>query len=160
MSVFLIVTGIILVIAGLPGIFIPALPGIPLAFAGYIMIAGGMGFKSIHSWVYIFLGLLTLISVLADYFASSIATKKAGGSATSAIAAFVGLFIGILSGQFYLMFILPFIFAFIVEYIKTGNLKKGLKVGSYAFVGFLGSIFFRIFVYFAMLAVFIIDVIK
>jgi len=160
MSVFLIVTGIILVIAGFPGIFIPALPGIPLAFGGYIMIAGGMGFKSIHPGVYIFLALITLISVLADYFASSIATKKAGGSATSAIAAFVGLFVGILSGQFYLMFILPFIFAFIVEYIKTGNLKKGLKVGSYAFVGFLGSIFFRVFAYFAMLLVFLIQVIK
>ena len=155
MSLLLIIVGIILVIAGLPGIFIPALPGIPMAFLGYILIAWGRGFNTIHIGIYILLSLLTLLSVIADYLASSIATKRAGGSGTTAIAAFLGMFIGIVSGQLYLMFLLPFVFAFLVEFVKTGNMKKGIRVGLYAFAGFLGSVVFRVLVYFMMLGLFI-----
>ena len=155
MKIFLLTLGILLTASGLPGIFLPFLPGIPLAFAGYIVISAGIGFKTIPVFVYIALFLITLISVLADYFASSIATKRAGGSNISAIGAFAGLVVGIISGQFYLMFLLPFLFAFLIEYLRSGNLKRGLKVGTYAFAGFLGSIAFRVFAYFLMLAIFL-----
>lgn len=84
----------ILVLAGLVGVVLPALPGLPLVFAGLLISAWADGFQHVSWPMLTFLGLLTLVSLVLDYWAAAHGAKRVGASRTATIGAALGMLVG------------------------------------------------------------------
>jgi len=151
---YLILAGVFLLL-GFIGIFVPGLPGIPLAFIGYIFIGLAGHFHNIPISVYIILGILTFLSVIVDYFSSVFTVKLAGGSKWGIFGAIIGTIIGLFSGNIALLLIFPLAFAFLFEFFATGEAEKSIKVGLFAMLGFFASILFKLIIYFLMPVIFL-----
>src|SRR5688500_3613550 len=77
----------ILVLAGLAGTILPALPGVPLVFAGMLLAAWAGGFESISIATVVVLGVLTALAVAADFVATLLGAKGFGASKWALIGA-------------------------------------------------------------------------
>lgn len=85
-----------LIVIGLLGVFLPVLPGIPLAFVGMVLAAWVGGFKEISVLVLILLGLLTAASLAIDFLASALGAKRAGASKMAIVGAGLGSLVGMI----------------------------------------------------------------
>jgi uncharacterized protein YqgC (DUF456 family) len=65
-----------LVVIGLIGTVLPALPGLPLVFAGMLLAAWAGGFEQIGVATVVVLGLLTLASLAIDFWATALGAKR------------------------------------------------------------------------------------
>jgi len=93
-----------LILVGLAGIILPALPGTPLVFAGMLLAAWANGFQEVSVWTVVVLGVLTLVSLAVDFFASTLGAKKAGASKLAVVGAAVGTVVGLFFGPLGLLF--------------------------------------------------------
>jgi uncharacterized protein YqgC (DUF456 family) len=95
MGIVLIILAFVLLIIGIAGAVVPALPGPPLSFIGLLLVqwSGYGGFTPVFLWVWA--GITALITVM-DYILPSLLARRFGGSRFAAIGSFVGLVIGIL----------------------------------------------------------------
>jgi len=96
MELFLIISGIILIIAGLIGCFLPIVPGPPLSYLGLLALhfSNDDGVFSIPFLIGFFI--LTAIITFLDYLIPSMGAKYVGASKYGTIGAFVGLILGII----------------------------------------------------------------
>lgn len=77
-------------LAGLAGVFMPVLPGVPLVFAGALVYAWSTGFQVITIGNLIFFGVLTAISSAVEYIGGIITARKYGASKYGLIGGVVG----------------------------------------------------------------------
>lgn len=143
----------ILVIIGVAGVVLPALPGLPLVFAGLLLAAWTNGFERV-GWVMLtVLGLLTLLSIVVDVVSSAIGAKGVGASRL----AMVGAVVGSLAGLLFLPWGLlagPFIGALAGEYLHSRKLGLATKVGVATWLGILIGVALKLGLATAMLALF------
>ena len=94
MGIVLLIFAFVLLIIGIVGAVVPALPGPPLSFIGLLFVhwSGYGGFTSEFFWVWA--GITVLLTVM-DYILPSLLARRFGGSRFAAIGSFVGLVIGI-----------------------------------------------------------------
>src|SRR5690606_12768053 len=71
---------IVLVLVGLAGIVLPALPGLPLVFVGMLVAAWAGGFEQVGGWTLLVLAVLTLVSIGVDFLASAAGARRVGAS--------------------------------------------------------------------------------
>jgi hypothetical protein len=142
-----------LFLAGLAGLLIPGLPGIPLLYVGMLVAAWIDHFQRIGPFWLIVLGGLTLFAVAVDYAAAAMGAKRVGASALAIFGAFVGTIVGLLGGIVGLL-IGPFVGAAIGEFIMHGDIDKAGRVGFGTWLGMLIGAVVKIGVAFAMLGVF------
>lgn len=97
----------LLVVTGIAGIILPALPGLPLVYLGLLLAAWVDGFAHVHWGWMIPLGLLTVLSMAVDVWATALGAKRVGASRLATwgatLGALVGLFFslaGVLVGPF------------------------------------------------------------
>src|SRR5512146_569726 len=88
----------LLILIGLAGVVLPALPGLPLMFAGMLLAAWTGGFQEIGGWTIALLGALTAVALIADIAASVLGAKRAGASRLALVGAGGGLLIGLFFG--------------------------------------------------------------
>ncbi|MEP7011503.1 MAG: DUF456 family protein [Acidobacteriota bacterium] len=154
MSPLLWVAAVALILVGLAGTVLPALPGTPLVFVGLLLAAWADGFTKVGWFPLVLLALLTAASLAVDFFASSLGAKKVGASrlaiAGSVVGGLVGFFFG-LPG----LFLGPFLGAALGEYISLRNLKQAGKVGLATWLGILFGTAAKIALAFTMLGLFI-----
>jgi hypothetical protein len=143
-----------LFLAGLAGLLIPGLPGIPLLYVGMLVAAWIDHFQRIGPFWLIVLGGLTLFAVAVDYAAAAMGAKRVGASALAIFGAFVGTIVGLLGGIVGLL-IGPFVGAAIGEFIMHGDIDKAGRVGFGTWLGMLIGAVVKIGVAFAMLGVFV-----
>jgi uncharacterized protein YqgC (DUF456 family) len=70
----------LIVITGLLGTVLPALPGIPIMFSGLMLAAWSTGFEPVGWGTIAVLAALTAISVLIDFLASAFGAKRLGAA--------------------------------------------------------------------------------
>lgn len=87
-----------IVIAGLVGTVLPALPGIPMIFAGLLLLAWSTGFEPVGWGTLGVLGALTVVSILIDFLASAAGAKRLGASPRAFWGATIGAIVGIFFG--------------------------------------------------------------
>lgn len=145
--------GALLVLAGLLGIILPALPGIPMIFAGLLLSAWGDGFTHIGWPTLLVLALLTLLSFVADLLATALGVKAAGasrlalyGSVAGSVAGLFFMPVGLLAG--------PFVGALIGQYLHDRQLAKAARVGLYSWLGLLLGVALKLGLAAAMLLLF------
>jgi hypothetical protein len=145
----------VLVVAGVAGLVLPALPGPPLLFAGLFAAAWAEGFAHVGPRTLTVLGILALLAVLADFAAGALGAKRYGASpravAGAAIGAVVGLFFG-LPG----IVLGPLLGALVGELTARADLEAASRAGIGATVGLLLGTAAKLALGFAMIGLFLI----
>lgn len=135
MEILLIVLAIILLILGVIGCIIPMLPGIPLSYAGLLILHFTTSAQFSNTQLIIWLLVVVILQVL-DYITPLLGSKYSGGSEygnRGCIAGtIVGLFFmpwGIIMG--------PFLGAVIGELLGGRDIHNALRAGVGSLIGFL-----------------------
>jgi hypothetical protein len=155
--VWYVVAGLLIVL-GLLGTVLPALPGVPLIFAGMWMTAWLGNYAEIAGTTVIFLGALTVLAMLVDFAASAFGVKVVRASRSAFIGAALGTVVGLFFGILGLL-LCPFLGAVVGELFATSDVKQATRAGVGATLGlFLGAVA-KIALAFTMLAIFVLALI-
>jgi uncharacterized protein len=143
----------LLVIVGVLGTILPALPGLPLVFAGLLLAAWTDGFQHVSGWTMGVLGVITALAMTLDFIAGLMGTKLAGASKWAMLGAAIGTVVGIFFGLIGLI-LGPFVGALIAELIYREDLREASKAGFGAWLGLLMGTVAKVGAIFTMLAIF------
>lgn len=131
----LVVLGIICVIVGLIGTIAPGLPGVPLGYAGLILLQ--LSDKVQFSVTFmVFWAVVTVVVSFLDYYIPIWGTKKFGGSKYGIWGCFLGMILGLFFGPWGII-LGPFVGAVLGEVFSGKDTKLALKAGFGSFIGFL-----------------------
>ena len=142
-----------LVLVGLLGIVLPALPGVPLVFAGMWLAAWAGGYAQVGVGTVIVLAVLTLVSVGVDIAATLLGAKRVGASRLALLGAAIGTVVGLFFGLAGLV-AGPFAGALAGEWIHGRRLGMAARVGMGTWLGLVFSAVLKIGIGFAMLGIF------
>lgn len=154
MEIMLFIIAGLFMLLGLLGSILPVLPGVPLSWAGLLLLFLIPGIPMSY-W---FLGVTLFIAVviyLLNLFIPAAGTKKYGGSKGGMIGASLGLVAGIIAPIPLGIFIGTFIGAFLGEILSSRNSGIALKAAYGSFIGLLASSFMEFLVAFGFLILFI-----
>jgi hypothetical protein len=146
----------VLVLVGIAGVILPALPGLPLVFAGMLLAAWAGGFEQIGWVALVVLGVLTTLSMAVDVFATLIGAKRVGASRK----ALAGAVAGTLAGMFFAffapigLFAGPFVGALLGELWHGRALGQATRVGLGTWLGIVLGVVLKLGLAFAMLGLF------
>lgn len=127
-------TALLLMVVGVVGCVLPAIPGTPLIFAvavGHRMVVGETGAEF---WVLGVLGVLAILSLVADFLASFLGARTLGATRRGMIGAVVGGVVGLFFGPAGIL-LGPFVGAFSFELSGGREWRESAKAGAGATVG-------------------------
>lgn len=143
---------ILLILVGLAGTIIPALPGIPMIFAGAWLIAYMEDYMYFGWGTLIALGVLTVISIIIDWVSQTMGAQKAGATKMGLTGALLGTIIGIPFGLVGI-FLFPVIGAFVGEMIGHRDMRKAGKVSWATWIGMIAGIAAKLAIAFVMIGI-------
>ena len=144
----------LLILVGIAGTVLPALPGLPLVFAGMLLAAWAGNFQEVGWIPLLVLGLLTLLSLGIDFLATSLGAKRVGASKLAVAGAVLGTFAGLFFGPVGL-FAGPFVGALGGELIHGREVRKATRVGFGTWLGIVFGIVLKLGLAFAMVGLFV-----
>jgi uncharacterized protein YqgC (DUF456 family) len=157
MTIWYVIAGL-LVLVGLAGTILPALPGLPLVFLGMLLAAWAGGFAQVGAGMLVALGVLTLLGVAVDFWAAAVGAKRVGASRQAIIGAVIGTFAGLLFPP--VGFVVgPFIGGVVGELIHGRRLDhagvgQATRVGFGTWLGVVFGIALKLMLALAMLGLF------
>ncbi|MEW6536211.1 MAG: DUF456 domain-containing protein [Candidatus Auribacterota bacterium] len=154
MSIVLWSIVVICIVIGILGVVLPALPGIPLAFAGFLIAAWMDSFQKVGALTVIVLAVLTVISVVLDFLVTALGAKRMGASWLAMAGAGVGTVVGLFFGIMGLVFG-PFIGAVAGELLAKKKLMQAGRVGVGTWIGIIVGTAVKLAIMFAMTALFV-----
>ena len=135
MDILLIILGAVCLLAGIVGCVLPVLPGVPLAYAGMLLLQ--LTDRVQFSWQFLVIWAVVVVVVQAlDYFVPAWGTKRFGGSKWGVWGSTIGMLIGLFFGVWGIV-LGPFIGAVAFELIDGKNTHAALRAGWGSFVGLL-----------------------
>jgi uncharacterized protein YqgC (DUF456 family) len=126
----------LLVLVGLAGIVLPALPGVILIFAGLALAAWAEGFQYVGAGTLTILGVLSLLAWSLDWLAGSLGARHFGASRQAVVGAMLGALVGLFFGPVGIL-IGPFVGAVIGELLARRDLGQAGRAGVGAWLGLL-----------------------
>ena len=148
------ILAVILVIVGLAGTVLPALPGAPLVFLGLLLAAWADGFQKVGWFPLTILGILTVGTFVVDFLATSLGAKRVGASYLAIGGAVVGTIVGLFLGIPGLL-LGPFVGAVAGEYIARRDLRQAGKVGLGTWLGLVLGTAAKLGLIFLMIGLFV-----
>jgi uncharacterized protein YqgC (DUF456 family) len=144
----------LIVVGGLAGTIIPALPGVPMVFAGLLLAAWAGDFITV-GWTTIgILGVLTALAWLIDFLAAALGAKRLGASQRAfwgaAFGAIVGMFFGIPG-----IVLGPFVGAVVAEISAGRTVHQASRAGYGAWIGVVLGTAAKLAIAFLMVGIFI-----
>ncbi|MGI6656667.1 MAG: DUF456 domain-containing protein [Desulfobulbus sp.] len=130
------VAAVLMMGIGFAGTLVPVLPGLPLMYAGMLLAAWVDQFQRVGTVSLVGLGLLTVLSLVVDYWASALGAKRVGASRLAIYGAMIGTVAGLFFVPWGLLFG-PFIGAAAGELIHRKPLQQAARVGVGTWVGIL-----------------------
>ena len=148
----------LLVIVGLLGTVLPALPGLPLVFGGMLLAAWAGDFQQVGVPMLVLLGALTALSLVIDFWATALGAKRVGASRKAIAGAMLGTLGGLFLGPLGLL-LGPFAGALAGELMHRRSLDAAhvgdaAKIGFGTWVGILFGTVLKLGLAFAMLGLF------
>lgn len=133
-AVLLWVLAVGLVLIGLAGLVLPALPGPPLLFAGLVVAAWAEDFVYVGAGTLVALGVMALVMYAADFAATAFGAKRFGASRRAAIGAAIGALLGLFLGVLGVL-VGPFVGAVIGELSARRDIVAAGRAGIGATIG-------------------------
>ena len=143
----------LLIVVGVAGTVLPALPGTILVLAGIVVGAWLDDFARVKWWVVAIISVLAVAAWATDFFATILGAKKVGASKWALIGAALGTIAGIFMGLIGVLF-MPFVGAVIGEFIAQKNAKQAAKVGLATWLGLLIGTVVKLVLVFMMIGIF------
>lgn len=153
-TILLWIVVIALMLVGVVGTVVPALPGAVFVFAGVVLGAWIDDFTRVGSGTIIFSVVLTVLAWVADYLSAVLGAKRLGASREAILGALIGTGAGIFTGLVGIIF-LPLVGAAIGEFIAVRNVTRAGSVGIATWIGLLVGTAVKIALCFVMIGVFI-----
>lgn len=125
-----------LIVAGLAGTVLPALPGTALVLAGIVLGAWIDDFTRVGGLTLGFIAVLAVLAWVLDYVAGLLGAKRAGASRLALAGALIGTVMGLFMGLVGVLF-MPLVGAAVGEYIDARDHGRALKVGTATWLGMM-----------------------
>lgn len=156
MDSILLIVGLICVLVGIIGSFLPALPGPGLSWLGLLLLYLTTAVPN-NYWILSITLFITIAILILDYLIPAKGTKKFGGSKYGVWGTNIGLLLG--------FFLIPIPFGFVIGafagallgelYYDQKDHKRALKAATGSFVGFLASSFMKFIVCIVFLGIYL-----
>lgn len=156
LQILLWALALVFIVAGFAGLILPMLPGIPLVFAGLVLLAWAENFAYVGWLTLVVLGLLALVSYGIDLLASALGAKRFGASPRAVWGAAIGAFVGIFFGLPGIL-LGPFVGAVVGEFSGKASFRAATHAGIGATLGLLFGALLKIALAFTMVGVFVVD---
>lgn len=155
---FYYVIAALLVVVGVLGTVLPALPGLPLVFAGMLLAAWAGDFQQIGVVTLVVLGLMTLVSLAVDFWATAVGAKRVGASRKAVVGAVIGTVAGLFFGPVGI-FVGPFAGALAGELLHRRSLGHrdlgdAARIGFGTWLGVVLGVVLKLGLAFAMIGLF------
>ncbi len=154
MEIVLWVIAFVLIIIGISGVLLPALPGVPLAFVGFLLGAWIDKFQKVGWLAILILAFMMVLSMSLDFLTTLFGAKKMGASSLAAMGAMAGTVVGLFFGIAGI-FIGPFVGAALGEFFAKRDLMQAGKVGIGTWIGIIVGTALKLALVFLMLGVFV-----
>jgi len=145
---------IALMIAGLVGTILPALPGLLAIYGGVWLAAWIDDYTRIGGPTLLLLGVLTALGFAIDFFASVLGAKRVGASPQAIWGSFIGGILGIFLGIPGLIFG-PFVGAVAGEWLARRHLPQAARVGMGTWLGLLIGTLAKVALAITMIGIFV-----
>jgi uncharacterized protein YqgC (DUF456 family) len=154
MTILLWTLAVALVVMGLVGIVVPALPGTVLIFFGLVLGAWADGFTRVGTATIVVLGVLAGLSYGIDFFAAALGVKRLGASRQAMAGAGLGTVFGLVFGLPGLI-VGPFAGALVGELLVNRDWRRAGRTGAAAWIGFVIGMIAKVAVAFLMIGIFL-----
>ncbi|MBE7368659.1 DUF456 domain-containing protein [Ramlibacter pallidus] len=144
---------IALILVGLAGIVLPALPGTILVLAGIVLGAWIDDFTRVGWFAVAAVTVLAVIAWAMDYVAAMLGAKRAGASRQAIIGAAIGTVAGIFMGIVGVLF-MPLVGAAAGEYLARRDQNKAVRVGIATWLGLMAGMLAKFVLAFMMIGIF------
>ena len=145
----------LLIVAGIAGTVLPALPGTALVLAGIVLGAWIDDFTRVGAVTITIVTVLAILSWVLEYVAGIMGARRVGASRQAIIGAAIGTVVGLFMGLIG-VFIMPLVGAAAGEFLAHRNHRRSLSVGVATWVGMMIGMVAKVVLAFVMVGVFIV----
>ena len=153
MDIVLYLLAAALIIGGLVGSVIPALPGLPMIFGGIWLAAAVDNYRHLGLWWLLLIGGLGTAGVIIEFIASTLGAKRVGASRLALWGASLGTLIGMFFGVPGLL-LGPFVGALLGELVSGNSVLRSAHVGVGTWLGLLFGTLLKLVISFVMVGLF------
>jgi uncharacterized protein len=146
---------VILIVVGMAGTVLPALPGTALILAGIILGAWIDGFTRVGAAMVTAITVLAVLSWVLDYVSGLLGARKVGASRKAVVGAMIGTVVGLFGGLIGVLF-LPLVGAAIGEYLAIKDQRRAVQVGVATWIGIMVGLVAKVVIGFMMIGLFIV----
>ena len=154
MNTALWILAVVMMVVGVAGTVLPALPGVILVLAGVVLGAWIDDFSRVSGVTVAIATVLAIAAWLIEYFAGVMGAQKAGASKEAIFGALIGTVVGIFTGLWGLIF-MPLLGAVIGQYLVDRDLIRARNVGIATWLGMAIGMLAKIALTFLMVGIFI-----
>jgi uncharacterized protein len=148
------ILSVALIVLGVAGTVLPALPGTLFVLAGIVLGAWIDGFTRVSGGVLAVIGMLALLAWVLDYVAGLLGARKAGASRLAIVGAALGTLAGLFMGLVGVLF-MPLVGAAIGEFLARREHERAVKVGVATWLGIMVGLVSKVVIAFMMIGLFI-----
>ncbi len=153
LEIALYVLAAVLMVGGLVGNILPALPGIPMIFGGIWLAAAVNQYQHVGLWWLVVIGVLGTVGVIVDFVAATLGAKRIGASPLALSGAGLGTLIGMFLGIPGLL-LGPFVGALLGELASGTSVLRSAHVGAATWMGLLFGTLIKLVISFVMIGLF------
>jgi len=153
-AVLLWIGVVALIVAGLLGAVVPALPGAVFVFAGIALGAWIDDFTRVSGTIVIVAGVMMVLAWIVDYLSAVLGARRVGASRQAVIGALLGTIAGIFTGLVGILF-LPLVGAALGEYMAVRDMPRAGSVGIATWIGMLVGTAVKLALGFIMVGLFV-----
>ncbi len=153
LDIALYILAALLMVGGLAGSVLPALPGIPMVFGGIWLVAAVDGYRHLGLWWLLIIGAIGTVGVIVDFVAGALGAKRVGASSRALWGAAIGTVIGMFFGIPGLL-LGPFVGALLGELASGTSVLRSAHVGVGTWLGLLFGTLLKLVLSFLMIGLF------
>lgn len=145
----------VLIVMGLLGVVLPALPGTVLVLAGVVLGAWIDDFTRVSTLAVSAVAVLAILAWALDYVAALLGAKRAGASRQALIGAALGTVVGLFMGLVGVLF-MPLVGAAAGEWMARRDEMRAMRVGVATWLGLLIGMVAKVALAFVMVGIYIV----
>ena len=145
----------LLILAGLAGTVLPALPGTALVLGGIVLGAWIDDFTRVGVGTLAVIATVAVLAWVLDYVAGLLGARRAGASRQALIGAALGTLVGLFMGLVGVLF-MPLVGAALGEYLARKNQRQALTVGVSTWLGIMAGLVAKVVLAFVMIGIFVV----
>jgi uncharacterized protein YqgC (DUF456 family) len=146
MEILLVILSIILLVGGIAGCILPILPGVPLAYAGVLLMHWTDKVHFSTTQLVVWLVIVIVLQIL-DYISPILGSKYGGGTSHGNRGCMAGTILGLFFMPWGII-LGPFLGAVVGEVLGGSDLPHAVRAGVGSLIGFMLGTLLKIFVCF------------